>query len=291
MNYFIKLDKLNWELLELRKELNYLIANVDELSNATDTYFKKLGDYPIYNAKLAILKEAQDIENKIINLNNAREEVIRKILRASFISAADMIYLFDEFKSYHKLIKVGIKNLIVPQDFNLISTGEHSIMSEEEYNQNLEDYLVPMGNGITAKPKKSAYDMPMYVRKSINTGEGIKEEILVNDQILTCVAGLEVNDLEGIQIYIRDNNGIRFNPNVLNLLPYDIIAFLDFYITKRLEILEFNIYESNKEKKSTNSSFGIREAMKLYKENNEIIGLSYDDPALEDLYRSKRGRK
>ena len=291
MKYFMELERINNEILELRNMLYYLITNVDELSEKTDAFFKKQGNYPIYSAKLTILKEAQEIENKIINLNNTREDVIRRILKASFISTADMIYLFDEFKSYHKLLKIGIKNVIVPQDFNLISIGEHSVMSEEEYNQYLVDYLVPMGDGITAKPKKSAYDMPMYVRKSKKTSDGIKDEIVINDQILTCVAGLEVNDLEGIQIYVRDNNGIKFNPKVLNLLPYDVISFLDFYITKRLEILEFNVYETDKQKKLMNSAFGIHEAMDLYKENNEIIGLSYDDPALEDIYRNKRGRK
>ena len=116
MKYFMELERINNEILELRNMLYYLITNVDELSEKTDAFFKKQGNYPIYSAKLTILKEAQEIENKIINLNNTREDVIRRILKASFISTADMIYLFDEFKSYHKLLKIGIKNVIVPQE-------------------------------------------------------------------------------------------------------------------------------------------------------------------------------
>lgn len=268
MNYFDELERINAQIEMIRNHSEYLLNNMDEIEEQNNAQLEDVNrslepgkaDVNSICTREVLRKEMTELQQAILNLNSKREEIIRTILNASKLSVQDVIILMDKFKSYHRTERIENKTYIVPQDFYLLRTGANSIVSKEQLVEEVTPYF-----DVLSKTKRSAYCVPMYIK----TANGTQE----NDQILTVVAGLEVNDFEGVQIYKRENNEIIFNGNILNLFPYDVIAFLDYLVTSRF----------------ANPKLTMEEAWQQYKlGNTKVLTFSKEDPALEDIYRNRK---
>lgn len=295
MNYFAELDRINIALSELKAHQDYLLNSLDEIASLNkkllsdadgmfDSEYDKLNESA---TKLVLREEAMDLNHKTFILNDKREEIIKKILGASKFSVKEIIDLMDDFGSYHKVEERGLTKLIVPQDLDFDRFGR-KMLTQEESDRLVSEYMNTRTNAynvsayVTKKhsdksskkinllvsdmipAKKSAYNVSAYVK----TQEGIKP----NKEILTFVAGLEVTDIEGVQIYKREGNDIVLNGKVVNLFPYDVLAFLDYAVMKRID----------------NPNLSLKVLLKEYKQNNKVLAFSKDDPALEDIYRHTR---
>lgn len=96
-------------------------------------------------------------------------------------------------------------------------------------------------------------------------------KISVNSNIAELASGAEITINGGLQIYKRDGDNIVFNSEVLNLFPYDVLAFFDYYLDKLFE----------------NPNINIMDVCKSYLKEVPVGGLSYDDPAMNDTYRRR----
>lgn len=268
MSYFDELDRINEEIRMIKNHSEYLLINMEEIEEKNNLQLeeeehRKLepGDLQIssINTKKVLGREIDELKQDILRLKDRREEMIRTILNAAKLSIQETLCLMDKFGSYYRIEVIGNKTFIVPQAFYLVRHGLNSIAEEEELNE-----LACQYNHVDCQAKKSATTAPMYKK----TSKGIQ----INDQILTSVAGLEVNDFEGVQIYKREGNEIIFNGKILNLFPYDVVAFLDYLVISRFE----------------HPRLSMDEAWKQYRVNNQVLAFSQDDPSLEDIYRTKK---
>lgn len=265
MNYFYELDRINEEIQTIKNHCEYLLDNMGDIEQQNNLQLKELNqqlnpgkaDYNSIHTKDVLRREILQLQQDILALKDKREDVIRTILNASKISVQEVICLMDKFKSYHRTEMIGKKTLIVPQDFYLLRSGANSVMGEEQLKEMASEY-----QNVGLPLKKSSYTAPLYKQ----TSNGILE----NNYLLTIVAGLEINDLEGIQIYKREGNEVVFNGKILNLFPYDVVAFLDYLVISRFE----------------NAKLTMEEAWKQYSKT-KVLTFSKEDPALEDIYRTR----
>lgn len=266
MDLFNELEKVNEEISSTISQSDYLLSNMPDIAQLSENYLKEAnetytpGGTGINSTSITqiIRGDAIDLQRKLLSLRRKREEIIKTILNSSIFTVAEVIDLMDAFGAYYKEEDIGITTLLVPQDFALIRNGNHSIISEEEMDGIAFDYT----SSVAAK--KSAYSMSMY-KKSDNG-------IILNDELLTAVAGVEVSDIGAIQLYVRNGNSVEFNGEMLNIFPYDVLAFLEVFISERW----------------SNPNLKVKETVKEYLKASESLKFSSDDPALEDLYRTKK---
>lgn len=288
MDYFAELDRLEQTIQDIKNELQCLCSYANELAlkdeqtlamlnakNGIVTFEKRLEEeYGIEEpGKRDFLLATQMLRREIHTLNSRLKraldfsfEIIQTILKASSLTAAEAIALLEHFNAYYKLEKIGMKTYIVPLDFSFIKTGSKSVAYESEIDEIAGSYTNIDGN--TAK--KSAYTAPIYKK----TKRPFEDEIELNDKILIPVAGLEVGQSSGIQIYRRSGNNVELNGEILNLFPYDMIALLDFHIKRKLDCPEVTLESS----------------IKKFEAENELT-LSKDDPTLEDYYERSARKK
>lgn len=282
MDYFAELDRLEQTIYDIKSELQCLCGYANELAlkdeftltmlnakNGTVTFEKRLeeeygieeaGKHDFLLATQMLRREIHALNSRLKRAMDFSEEIIQAILKASSLTAAEAIALLEHFNAYYKLEKIGMKTYIVPLDFSFIKTGPKSVAKESEIDEIAETYT----NIDDKIAKKSAYTAPVYKK----TKRPFEDEIELNDKLLISVAGLEVSQSCGIQIYRRSGNNVELNGDILNLFPYDMIALLDFHIKRRLD----------------NPETTLKSSIKKF-ETEGGLSLSKDDPTLEDYFK------
>jgi len=267
MNYFNRLDQINSEIEMINEHIQHLVKGKEDIIALNEIYAQQSEamtdaqkeSLNSFATEFVIREELHGLERKKLKLITERDDIIKKVIFASRFSVNEVIDILDRFECYYKAERIGVRTFLVPQDLCLMRAGYNSVIEEEALNKLLAEYNY--GENV----KKSAYSMQLYVK----TPNGVKE----NKQTLTVVAGLEVNDMEGIQVYQRTGNTISLNKRVVNLFPYDVLAFIDYLIVGRLDKPRLTLEEAWKEYN------GI---------DNKVLSFSKDDPALEDIYRKTR---
>ncbi len=271
MNYFEELGRINDDILSFKGSVEYLLSNVDELTQETKNYLQQSYEYNGFDLSensstaisLKIRRDALGLQDKVNRLKIQREEIISKIINCTSISISDIIRLLNEFGLYYKTERFGTKTLIVPQSLYIIKTGSQSVMDEEDFLRILRKVRAFKERNGQLIPTEVVQSVPLYINSTIY-GK------VLNNHITEVASGIEVSDLEGIKLYVRTESGVSFNKKLLNIFPYDVLAFIDYFVMKRFD----------------NPTFDIIEAYKEYTNGKSFVGgLSYDDPIMIDTHR------
>lgn len=283
VNYFERLKQINEEIEILKEHRDFLVSEEENIVADSQEYVirrNKFGKYMVRdimaeNVEIKVKADIVEIESEIVKLKGFRDKILDTIIKATNISVYDAFRLAEKFGMYLRLENVGEKTYLVPQDLCVAKSGINSIIEESELLEELREInTIEENNGqiIMKEPLKL---IPYYERSKRTINGEVKTKISVNQSIPELASGVEVTYNGGLQIYKRSGDSIVFNENVLNLFPYDVLAFFDYYISRIFE----------------NPMLNVMEVYEEYRKQDAVIGLSYDDPAVEDIYRSKRGRK
>lgn len=273
MNYFEEIEKINVEILDLRRQASYIIRDEKIMALISENYFKENCDHygvPIsneigYSIRMAIKDDVLEIKNKIVDLKKKRDAICTKIVDASKLSTFDCIAILEKFGMFYKIERLGVKTLIVPQDLNITKFGTKSIMPESELLKKLEKQQSVKEKDGKIIQSDVEHWVPLYINSTVYGTH-------LNNHIPELTAGIEISDIEGIQVYKTTADGVEFNSKLLNIFPYDVLAFLDSFIMQKIENPELNVLA----------------AFDAYaKDCNSALGLSYDDPTMKDTYRHR----
>lgn len=273
MNYFNELEKANEEILRLKNYASIILADEESITLKSEEYLREssmYGDFYLPDrlstpVRQQIKKDILELEKQINKLKAYRNEIIDKIIKLTSISVSDLLSILENFKMYFKVERIGARSLIIPQDVCIIKNGSQNVIEESKLISKLAAFNTIKADDGKIVPKDVEQSVPLYIR---STSNGIS----INNHILELASGIEVNELEGLKLYQRSKDGVEFNRDLLNILPYDVLAFIDYFVAKRFETPVITIMAAYNEYKQ---------------EQTSVKGLSYDDPAMKDSYRHR----
>lgn len=216
-----EIEQINEEISRLENEYYYYINNIEEIKALNEAYLKEFNDayYPgsvtikSTPRENVIRKVLDTIQTKKLKLYQQREELIAKTLDNSWLNVADVIKILDNFGIYYRPIKYGCLTLLAPIDLVLLNGVVDGSKIDE---------MVKQKNDVSARPKNITV-IHMYRKDN--------GKVSLNDKILELTPSLLVNDLKGIPFYRREKNNVVLNEEVVNIFPYDVLAFIEYYIT------------------------------------------------------------
>jgi len=283
VNYFEKLKQINEEIEILKEHRDFLVSEEEKIVADSQEYVmrrNKFGKYMVRdimaeNVEIKVKADIVEIESEIVKLKGFRDKILDIIIKATNISVYDAFRLADKFGMFLRIENIGQKTYLVPQDLCVTKSGINSIIEESELLEELREMNTIQENNGQIIMKEPLKLIPYYERTRRTVDGEVKTKVSINQSIPELASGVEVTCNGGLQIYKREGDSIVFNEGVLNLFPYDLLAFFDYYINRIFD----------------NPMLNVMEVYNEYQKQDNVIGLSYDDPALEDIYRNKRGRK
>ncbi len=216
-----EIEIINQKIADLQSEYNYYLENMKDISEQNEAYLKKFVNsyYPVgvdthstprENVIRFALKALYD---ERIKLRAEREKKISIAIDNAWLNVDEVIKILDKFGIYYRTIRYGVRTLLVPQDFvllnNTIDGAKLNAMVAARLN---------VGN----KKEKDITVMSMYR----NDGGHIS----LNRELGVLTSALMVDDLRGIPVYKRENDNIAINEEIVNIFPYEVIAFIEYYI-------------------------------------------------------------
>ncbi len=141
--------------------------------------------------------------------------------------------MFRNNKQEENRVQVELPELI---EFYKRDKKGKVVFNEEALNYVSKELLMEAMESLTEEDLKTIYQPNRTTR---------------NKRIKDIIPALEVYDCKGVPVYIRKDNSIALNPEVLNILPEEVLGFLDYYIEARyageVKTMEeaLNIYRGN----------------------------------------------
>ncbi len=221
-----EIEQINRRIEDLESEYNYYLQNIGTISALNEAYLREFieayypGDIVVHSTpRENVIRLVLDkIRKEKIKLRQEREKMISKAIDMSWLNIADTIRILDKFGIYYRTIRYGARTLLVPQDFVLLN----NTIDGAKLNAMVASHL-NVGN-----PKvKDVTVMSMY-RKDAN-------KVSLNREIPILTSALIVDDLRGILVYRREKDNIVLNEEIVNIFPYDVIAFIEYYIASKMK--------------------------------------------------------
>ncbi len=219
---YMEIEEINQKIADLQNEYNYYLQNMKQISEENEAYLRKFME-AYYPGNITVLSTPREnvvrfvlkaLYNERVKLRIEREKMIRNAIDCAWLNVADTIKILDKFGIYYRTIRYGVRTLLVPQDFVLLNNTIDGTKLKTMVNERL-----------NFGTDKDITVMSMY-RKDGNN-------VSLNKEIGVLTSALLVDDLKGIPVYKREKDNIAINEDIVNIFPYEVIAFIEYYISAK----------------------------------------------------------
>ena len=219
-----EIEAINQKINDLQSEYDYYLKNMKEISEENEAYLREFID-AYYPGMITVRSTPREnvvrfalkaLYNERIKLRIDREKMIRTAISNAWLNVADAINILDKFGIYYRTIRYGTRTLLVPQDFVLLNNVIDGTKLKA---------MVSARLNMDSSQDKDATVMSMYRKDAGN--------VSLNREIPILTSALLIDDLKGIPVYKRENDNIAINGEIVNIFPYEVISFIEYYIEAR----------------------------------------------------------